>query len=222
MPGRPGLPPRCGLGLKPEHFRSILETRPELGFFEVHAENYMVEGGPLHHYLAQIRSHYPLSLHGVGLSIGGECGLDVAPMPAAAAAELARLLPFASVGNPVDSTGQVYNDMSLVTKFADGLLGSGAYDSLIAFYSTLGLSDRLAEALLAAFRPVREAYPDHVILLSILAGEAWRRRFEAAGFLLFDDPNRAVRAVAALAWFAASLVAPRRLDPPPAPRLRGR
>lgn len=85
VPGRPGLPPRCGLGLKPEHFRSILETRPELGFFEVHAENYMVEGGPLHHYLAQIRSHYPLSLHGVGLSIGGECGLDVAHLDRLAA-----------------------------------------------------------------------------------------------------------------------------------------
>lgn len=85
VPGRAGLPPRCGLGLKPEHFRSILETRPELGFFEVHAENYMVEGGPLHHYLAQIRSHYPLSLHGVGLSIGGECGLDLAHLDRLAA-----------------------------------------------------------------------------------------------------------------------------------------
>ena len=84
-PGQPGLPPRCGLGLKPEHFRSILETRPELGFFEIHAENYMVEGGPLHHYLAQIRSHYPLSLHGVGLSICGEGGLDAAHLDRLAA-----------------------------------------------------------------------------------------------------------------------------------------
>ena len=39
------LPPRAGLGLKPEHFRDVLETRPQLGFFEVHAENYMVDGG---------------------------------------------------------------------------------------------------------------------------------------------------------------------------------
>ena len=75
-PGPACLPPRCGLGLKPEHFRAILETQPEIGFFEIHAENYMVEGGPLHHYLTQIRSHYPLSLHGVGLSIGGEGELD--------------------------------------------------------------------------------------------------------------------------------------------------
>lgn len=75
-PGPASLPPRCGLGLKPEHFRAILEMQPEIGFFEIHAENYMVEGGPLHHYLTQIRSHYPLSLHGVGLSIGGEGELD--------------------------------------------------------------------------------------------------------------------------------------------------
>ncbi len=70
------LPARGGLGLKPEHFRTILETRPDLGFFEIHAENYMVDGGPFHHYLTQIRSHYPLSIHGVGLSIGGEGRLD--------------------------------------------------------------------------------------------------------------------------------------------------
>jgi uncharacterized protein (UPF0276 family) len=70
------LPARGGLGLKPEHFRSILDTLPELGFFEIHAENYMVDGGPFHHHLTRIRSHYPLSIHGVGLSIGGERALD--------------------------------------------------------------------------------------------------------------------------------------------------
>ncbi|ROO38618.1 MNIO family bufferin maturase [Pseudomonas sp. 7SR1] len=71
------LPPRAGLGLKSEHFHEVLQTRPDLGFFEVHAENYMVAGGPLHHFLGLIRERYPLSLHGVGLSIGGEGPLDV-------------------------------------------------------------------------------------------------------------------------------------------------
>ena len=79
------LPARRGLGLKPEHFRSILETLPDLGFLEIHAENYMVEGGPYHHYLAKIRSHYPLSIHGVGLSIGAEAGLDEAHLDRLAA-----------------------------------------------------------------------------------------------------------------------------------------
>ncbi|WLD68815.1 MULTISPECIES: DUF692 domain-containing protein [Pseudomonas] len=72
----PGLPPQVGLGLKNEHFIEVLETSPDIGFFEVHAENYMVAGGPFHHYLGLIRERYPLSLHGVGLSIGGESPLN--------------------------------------------------------------------------------------------------------------------------------------------------
>ncbi|ROL65420.1 hypothetical protein BLX41_28640 [Pseudomonas protegens] len=70
------LPLRAGLGLKSEHFKDVLEQRPDVGFFEVHAENYMVAGGPFHHYLGLIREDYSLSLHGVGLSIGGEAPLD--------------------------------------------------------------------------------------------------------------------------------------------------
>jgi uncharacterized protein (UPF0276 family) len=70
------LPARGGVGLKPEHFLEILASAPDLGFFEVHAENYMVDGGPFHHYLGLIRERYPLSIHGVGLSIGGESALD--------------------------------------------------------------------------------------------------------------------------------------------------
>ena len=72
----PGLPARGGVGLKPEHFREILASAPDLGFFEVHAENYMVDGGPFHHYLSRIRENYCLSIHGVGLSIGSESPLD--------------------------------------------------------------------------------------------------------------------------------------------------
>jgi hypothetical protein len=72
----PSLPSRAGLGLKNQHFVEVLETSPDIGFFEVHAENYMVAGGPFHHYLGLIRAQYPLSLHGVGLSIGGEGPLN--------------------------------------------------------------------------------------------------------------------------------------------------
>ncbi len=74
--GLRALPPRCGIGLKAEHLRQVLEERPDAGFFEVHAENYMVPGGPLHHWLGQVRAHYALSLHGVALSIGGAAALD--------------------------------------------------------------------------------------------------------------------------------------------------
>ena len=74
------LPYRAGAGLKPEHYRAILEARPDIGWFEVHPENYMgiveVAGGPPQHYLERIRADYPLSFHGVGLSIGSASGLS--------------------------------------------------------------------------------------------------------------------------------------------------
>lgn len=84
MPAEPGdvvrvaadLPNRAGVGLKAEHVDEILAERPDLGFFEIHAENYMGEGGPPHRRLEAIRAAYPLSLHGVGLSIGSPRPLD--------------------------------------------------------------------------------------------------------------------------------------------------
>ena len=70
------LPQRAGVGLKGEHVPEILANRPDIGFFEIHAENYMEAGGAPHRYLETIRRDYPLSLHGVGLSIGGAGPLD--------------------------------------------------------------------------------------------------------------------------------------------------
>ena len=70
------IPAHAGVGLKPAHYKTILDTNPHIGFFEVHAENYMGAGGPPHRYLTEIRNRYPLSLHGVGLSIGADRPLD--------------------------------------------------------------------------------------------------------------------------------------------------
>lgn len=65
------LPAKAGLGFKPQHFPAIRQTRPDLGFFEVHAENYLGAGGAPHAMLTALRADYALSIHGVGLSIGG-------------------------------------------------------------------------------------------------------------------------------------------------------
>jgi len=64
------LPAHAGVGFKPEHFRDILAAAQPIGFFEVHAENYMGAGGPPHAQLGALRERYALSVHGVGLSIG--------------------------------------------------------------------------------------------------------------------------------------------------------
>jgi uncharacterized protein (UPF0276 family) len=66
----------AGVGLKPEHYQTILSEQPALDFFEVHAENYMCAGGLPHLYLTAIRDIYPISVHGVGLSIGANASLS--------------------------------------------------------------------------------------------------------------------------------------------------
>jgi len=70
------IPVSAGIGLKTQHFDEIIADKPPLGWFEVHMENYMGEGGVLHHYLERIRQDYPLSGHGVGLSLGSSDRLD--------------------------------------------------------------------------------------------------------------------------------------------------
>lgn len=66
-------PLTAGIGLKPEHFRAVYERGPEMDglWVEVHAENYMVDGGPRLAWLQLIAERLPVSLHGVGLSLAG-------------------------------------------------------------------------------------------------------------------------------------------------------
>ncbi|WCL53024.1 MNIO family bufferin maturase [Gimibacter soli] len=67
-----------GISLKAMHYDAVLDTRPAVDFFEIHAENYMMAGGPHRRYLDRIADHYPISLHGVGLSLGSAEGIDAA------------------------------------------------------------------------------------------------------------------------------------------------
>lgn len=70
------LPPRAGVGFKPQHLADIRRDPHPPAFFEVHAENYMGAGGLPHAQLAALRADHALSVHGVGLSIGDAGRLD--------------------------------------------------------------------------------------------------------------------------------------------------
>ncbi len=70
------LPNSVGVGLKAQHYQEIIDTQPDIGWFEVHPENYMGDGGLPHYFLSEIHKHYPISMHGVGLSLGSAEGLD--------------------------------------------------------------------------------------------------------------------------------------------------
>lgn len=75
-PSNPSLTSPIGVSLKHTYYREILENKPPIDFFEVHSENYMSEGGCSLAWLETIREYYPLSLHGVSLSLGTSQNLD--------------------------------------------------------------------------------------------------------------------------------------------------
>jgi uncharacterized protein (UPF0276 family) len=74
MQDKPGAPAmlatEAGVGLRAPHLQYVLAERPDVAWFEVHSENYYADGGPALKALDRIRADYPLSLHGVGISLG--------------------------------------------------------------------------------------------------------------------------------------------------------
>ena len=72
----PRLPLSAGLGYKPQHYTEIMQNAGPVSWFEVHAENYMGDGGRPLAQLAALSARFPISVHGVGLSIVGEGPLD--------------------------------------------------------------------------------------------------------------------------------------------------
>ena len=70
------IPAEAGIGIRHVHFREMLERLPDIGWLEAHSENYFGDGGQPLYYLEQLRAHYPLSLHGVGMSVGSASPLD--------------------------------------------------------------------------------------------------------------------------------------------------
>ncbi len=73
--GPPARPVGAGIALKHQHYRAVQAERPAIGWFEVHSENYLGGGRPLA-VLEALRADYPISLHGVGLSLGSAGPLD--------------------------------------------------------------------------------------------------------------------------------------------------
>ncbi len=71
------IPASAGVGLRSQHYQDILERKPNIAWLETHPENYFGEGGSPLYYLEKIRNHYPLSLHGVGLSLGSVDPLNI-------------------------------------------------------------------------------------------------------------------------------------------------
>ena len=156
---------------------------------------------------------------GVGVQMADDAidlGLDVAAMPEAAQAKLREILPYAAPRNPVDITGGAFNDLNLVEKNFELMLEEGGYDAIVAFLSIFAASPYIVDDLVPMLAELRQHFPERLIVLSLVAPPEVVVRYEAAGYLVFEDPCRAVAATAALMGFGASFARGR---PSPAPAL---
>lgn len=161
---------------------------------------------------------------GVGVQMADEAvayGLDVAPMSDRAQARLRRRLPYASPRNPVDVTAQAFNDLDLIRSNLDVMLEEGAYDAIVAFFTFVAAAEAMVAPIREMLQDARRRHPGPLLVLSIVGPPAVVRRYEAAGCPVFEDPSRAVRAVAALARLAESFARPpgAAAAPPAAPPL---
>ena len=141
---------------------------------------------------------------GVGVLISDAAeaiGLPMPPMPEAAQRSLKQALPISSPVNPVDCTAQALNDISLVGRFTRSTVRDGGYASILAFFTQIGGAKSLAPAIRQQMNAVKAEHPDRLYVLSVIASDAQIREYEADGYLNFEDPARAVVAIAAMGRF---------------------
>ena len=138
---------------------------------------------------------------GAGILIADDAerlGLSMPEMPAGAQAEMSALLSFAATRNPVDCTAQALNQLDLVGQFGLRMVRDGRYRSLLIFFSQAGGAKSIVPGLRAELRRIREAAPGCLCVLSVLAPPDVVRLYQDDGFLVYDDPARAVAAIAAM------------------------
>jgi len=122
-------------------------------------------------------------------------------MPEHAQAKLRGFVPFCAPRNPVDCTAQAINQTELIGEFARSMVEDGGYTSCLGFFTQVGASKSVAPKLRAQMKAVADQHQDRLWALSIVAPRDMIRDYEADGFLIFEDPTRAVVALHAMGRF---------------------
>ncbi len=143
-------------------------------------------------------------------------GLPMPEMPPESQERLLKLLPFAAPRNPVDVTAQYLNEMSLISTFTDALIAEGKYTSILGFFTYTGGVASVAPRLREQLKIARSKHPDCIFVLSLMASREQIREYESDGFIVFEDPSRAVVAIEAMGQFGRAFAKPPYL---PAPKL---
>ena len=129
-------------------------------------------------------------------------GLSMPEMPVATQKHLRDLVPFCAPRNPVDATAQVSNDPTLINTFTDAMIKDGGYSTVLGFFS-MTASSRRWPVIREQLNIVKDKYPDRLYVLSVIAPQDRRDELEADGWVVHEDPTRAVVAIDAMGRFGA-------------------
>jgi acyl-CoA synthetase (NDP forming) len=139
---------------------------------------------------------------GVGVLMADEAasaGLEVPALGEEAQRTLREWVPFAATRNPVDITGQVTNDLTLMERAAHLMLNDRKPAMWMGFFAAAGASDKFWPVLRGLAASLRAAHPEVLLALSTLLSPPRRAELEAMGCLVFSDPSIGIRTLAALA-----------------------
>ena len=133
-------------------------------------------------------------------------GLAMPEMPAEAQRKLRALVPFCAPRNPVDATAQVSNDVTLVKTFTESMVRDGGYASVLGFFSMTASSRRWPQ-IREQLNVVRVEHPGRLYVLSVIVPSERRDELEADGWVVHEDPTRAVTAIDAMGRYGAAFAA---------------
>lgn len=142
---------------------------------------------------------------GAGIMLADACeesGLTLPSFSKACGDEVRKLLPLASIDNPLDTTAQVANDLRLFGKVIEIAASGSDMPILLVFMAHMGRTPGATAILSPILKATASRFPERLMVLTTRAADDFRADMEGCGFLVFEDPTRAVRAVGALAWFA--------------------
>ncbi|UUX49807.1 acetate--CoA ligase family protein [Nisaea acidiphila] len=140
-------------------------------------------------------------------------GLEVPEFSKAGQEKMLELFPFAAARNPVDVTGQAFNDKDAIAKCLKIMMEEGDYDVVISFFTAVASLPEVAKDIVETLKPLKDSRPDKHLFFSILASEENRRFYESNGYPMFDDPVPAITAANGLMYFGRAFAAARGAPP---------
>jgi acyl-CoA synthetase (NDP forming) len=161
---------------------------------------------------------------GVGVQCAdfvSDAGLRMGQVPQETQDALRALVTHCSPTNPIDMTGLVTTNHAIMEQTLDAVFASRAFDATLIFLGIAGAAPSMARPLQQAIANAHARAPDQLVFVSVTADPDMVREYDAKGLLAFEDPSRAIAALAALARFRETFETPlsQAVEVPAAPPL---